>query len=128
MKFVRGVVPSLRMRDAGETIAFYRDVLGFKLTGAYPDAGNPDWVEFSSGPVTLQFFLTPPKGIGNPALSGTLYLYPKDVALLAKRLSGTVKFEWGPEVMDYGQLEFAVRDPNGYLLAFAEPTSEEGKA
>lgn len=27
----------------------------------------------------------------------------------------------GPQAMDYGLLEFGVRDPNRYLLAFSEP-------
>ena len=30
--------------------------------------------------------------------------------------------EWGPEDMPYGMTEFAVRDPNGYLLSFGSPT------
>jgi hypothetical protein len=29
--------------------------------------------------------------------------------------------EWGPEEMDYGLIEFAVKDPNGYLLSFGQP-------
>ncbi len=28
--------------------------------------------------------------------------------------------EWGPEEMPYGMLEFAIRDPNGYLLSFGQ--------
>jgi hypothetical protein len=31
-----------------------------------------------------------------------------------------VPFLWGPEVTELGVREFAVRDPNGYVIAFAE--------
>jgi len=27
----------------------------------------------------------------------------------------------GPEAMDYGMLEFAVQDPDGYFIAFTQP-------
>jgi hypothetical protein len=39
-------------------------------------------------------------------------------------LAGVVPIEWGPEVYFYGRREFAVRDPDGYLLIFTEPTDE----
>lgn len=72
--------------------------------------------------MVLQFYSEPPVGTpADPGMSGTLYLFPDDVAALAEELRGKMDFAWGPEVMDYGQLEFAVRDPDGYLLAFAEP-------
>jgi hypothetical protein len=29
--------------------------------------------------------------------------------------------EWGPERMPYGLIEFAIKDPNGYLLSFGQP-------
>jgi hypothetical protein len=35
-----------------------------------------------------------------------------------------VPIEWGPEVYSYGRREFAVRDPDGYLVIFTEPTDE----
>jgi hypothetical protein len=31
---------------------------------------------------------------------------------------------WPLERMEYGQLEFGIRDPDGYLLAFAEEVDE----
>jgi hypothetical protein len=34
--------------------------------------------------------------------------------------------EWGPEEMPYGMLEFAIRDPDGYLLSFGQETKAAG--
>ena len=39
--------------------------------------------------------------------------------------------EWGPEDMSYGMREFAIKDPDGYLLSFGQPlppADGEGKA
>lgn len=115
------VVPSLLARDLGETIAFYQSVLGFHVTGLHPDERAPRWVELVRDGIAFQFHADPPHGMPpSPILSGTLYLYPSNVEALAAELSGRVPFVWGPEVMEYGMREFAVRDPNGYLLAFTE--------
>jgi hypothetical protein len=51
--------------------------------------------------------------------SGTFYIFPENVTALADELQGKVEFAWGPEVMDYGMREFAIKDPNGYFIAFA---------
>jgi catechol 2,3-dioxygenase-like lactoylglutathione lyase family enzyme len=115
------VVPSLLARDLPATVVFYQSILGFQLTGHHPSATQPVWVEVARDGVVLQFYAEPPKGTPTvPVLSGTLYFHPVSVMSLAAELSGRVPFEWGPEVMEYGMREFAIRDPNGYLLAFTE--------
>ena len=117
------IVPSLMVRDLDESLDFYVEKLGFEVTGRYPDVGEPNWAEVRRDGVILQFFTADslPEGFtGTPGLTGTLYFYPESVIKLAGELRGKVLFEWGPEVMDYGQREFALRDPDGYFLAFAE--------
>lgn len=116
------VVPSLLTRDLAATLAFYRK-LGFRLTGQSQDAEPPTWAEVRRGAAILQFYSDAPEGTPNtPALSGTLYFFPSSVDELATEIRAAgVAFEWGPEIMDYGMKEFAVRDPNGYLIAFTEP-------
>lgn len=116
------VVPSLLVREMTATLDFYRR-LGFQLTGRSHDTEPPTWAEVRRDGIALQFFSDPPHGTpACPVLSGTLYLFPSSVdALAAEFRAAGVGFEWGPEVMDYGMKEFAVRDPNDYLLAFTEP-------
>lgn len=116
------VRPSLLARDLNETTRFYVDRLGFRVTGRFPGDDKATSVELSRDGVVLAFYSDPPSGTPTaPVMSGTLYLYPDDVTALAEVWGPNVHFEWGPEVMDYGFREFAIRDPNGYLLAFAEP-------
>ncbi len=104
-----------------ETVAFYRE-LGFELTGCHPDAAAPSWAELRRDSVTLQFHTEPSAGTPtSPVCSGTFYIFPASVEALAAEFRGKVDFAWGPEVMPYGMLEFGIRDPNGYFLAFSEP-------
>ena len=43
---------------------------------------------------------------------------------LHRELASKVPIEWGPEVYFYGRREFAVRDPDGNLIAFSAETSD----
>ena len=36
-------------------------------------------------------------------------------------ISKVLTAEWGPEQMPYGMVEFAIKDPSGYLLSFGQP-------
>ncbi len=115
------LVPALLVGDMGETLNFYR-TLGFRITGCYPDESCPTWAEVQRDSVSLQFHTDPPPGRpSTPVCSGTFYVFPADVMDVVEELRGKIEFAWGPEVMDYGMREFAVRDPNGYYLAFTEP-------
>lgn len=114
------LIPSLLVHDLDATIAFYVK-LGFTQTSAVP-ADRPVWAEVTWGAISIQFYTDPPHGTPEaPILSGTLYVKTTNVRDLATSLDGVVPFAWGPEVMDYGMLEFAVQDPDGYFLAFTQP-------
>lgn len=104
-----------------ETLSFYR-TLGFVVTGCHPNPKAPIWAEVKRDSITFQFHTDPPRGTPTaPMCSGTFYIHPESVTALAEEFRGKVEFAWGPEVMDYGTNEFAVQDPNGYFIAFAEP-------
>lgn len=119
------LVPSLLVRDLSASISFY-STLGFEPTGWYPDRESATWAEITCGALVIQLYTQPPRGTPvEPTLSGTFYLFPPSVKQLAEQLEGVVPFEWGPEAMDYGMLEFAVRDPDGYLIAFSESVTDE---
>jgi len=112
------LVLSLLSLDLQATRTFY-ERLGFCLSGGAADSG---WIELSGHSVVLQFYNEAPVGTApEPALSGTIYVHVDEVDMLASILRGQCAFEWGPETMDYGMREFAVRDPSGYLLAFSAP-------
>jgi uncharacterized glyoxalase superfamily protein PhnB len=118
------VVPCLFVADMRASLDFYIDVLGFTQTGYYPIASAPVRTEIRRDGVAIVLF-----SVGghieaeSPALSGALYLFPEDVDKLANELRNKVPFAWGPEDTEYGLREFAIRDPNGYILVFGQPIS-----
>jgi uncharacterized glyoxalase superfamily protein PhnB len=55
-----------------------------------------------------------------PQATATQYIYVDDVMRLWNSIKDQCVAEWEPEKMPYGMLEFAIKDPNGYLLSFGQ--------
>jgi uncharacterized glyoxalase superfamily protein PhnB len=107
------------------TLDFYIDVLGFTQTGYYPIESEPIRTEVRRDGVAIILF-SEDRHVGDqvPAFSGALYIFPESVDKLAQELSGRVSLAWGPKNTEFGTREFAIHDPNGYTLVFAEPAHE----
>jgi len=115
------VVPCLLVADMRETLDFYIDVLGFTQTGYYPIESAPIRTEVRRDGVAIILFNEGrrlPDQV--PAFSGALYVFPESVDKLAEELRGKVSFAWGPEDTEFDMHEFAIRDPNGYIIVFGE--------
>jgi catechol 2,3-dioxygenase-like lactoylglutathione lyase family enzyme len=116
------ILPCLLVTDMRRTLDFYIEVLGFTQTGYYPIESDPIRTEVRRDGVALLFYTESNRGLGDkPAQSGLLYVFPQSVDALAREFRGKVPFLWGPEETESGVREFAIRDPSGYVLAFAEP-------
>lgn len=110
------VVVSLLAKSLPVTLSFY-ERLGFCISGGSCESG---WLEVRRDGAVLQFYDQAPIDTSpTPIMSGTIYLHVDDVEIVASKLDKGIPFEWGPETMEYGSREFAVRDPNGYLIAFS---------
>ena len=118
-----GVIPRLPVADLGRTVRFYTGVLGFQISLMWPEK-DPTFAVLDRDAVSLGFFT--PDAHRGPVTIGTadLYLGADDVRGLHAAIRNRVTVEWGPEVYFYGRREFAVRDPDGYLLIFTEPTDD----
>jgi len=64
--------------------------------------------------------------LGPPHATATQYIHVDDVMAVFHAVKDRCPIEWGPERMPYRMLEFAIRDPNGYLLSFGQEVSEAG--
>jgi uncharacterized glyoxalase superfamily protein PhnB len=116
------VLPCLLVADMRATLDFYIEQLGFIQTGYYPIESEPIRTEVRRDGVAIILFSEAAHTRGDtPTFTGMLYVFPESVDGLADELRGKVPFVWGPENTDFGHREFAIRDPNGYLLVFAEP-------
>ena len=118
-----GHAPFLIVPDVGATLAYYRDVLGFKVA-AYELAPENNGTATRDG-CTIFF------NSGGPARPNAevvppdlfdVYLWTDDVRGLLAELRGR-----GADVLHvpierpWGMLEIRVRDVNGYVLGFGEP-------
>jgi catechol 2,3-dioxygenase-like lactoylglutathione lyase family enzyme len=118
-----GVTPRLPVADLRRTVAFYTAFLNFQLSVLWPE-DNPTFVILDRDSVSLGFF-TPDAHRGAITIgTADLYIATEDVCGLHEELRNAIPIEWGPEVYFYGRREFAVRDPDGYLLIFTEPTDD----
>ena len=114
------LTPHLKTNDLDQTVSFYRDLLGFSVGASWPGA-DPTSCILDQGNVHLSFTTDPNGWYSAPCLAGQLWIEVEDLMALHSKIVGKVKIEWGPEVYEYGRREFAIRDCNGYLLAFSQP-------
>jgi uncharacterized glyoxalase superfamily protein PhnB len=114
------VTPMLQAKSLEETIAFYTKTLGFTV-----DRRVGHWCALSWGGARVMFYSGLEHTPDTPAMTGVLYFNPKDVKALWEEVKGKAPVEWELQVMDYGMLEFAIRDCNGYVLSFGQETTSE---
>jgi catechol 2,3-dioxygenase-like lactoylglutathione lyase family enzyme len=116
------VTPGLPVSDLRRTVEFYSGVLGFGVDVLWPDS-RPTFAILCKDSTSLGFF-EPTEH--RPGQIGDAQLYSEVTGALAlhESLKTRCPIEWGPEVYSYGRREFALRDPDGYLIIFTEPTNE----
>ncbi len=118
----REIVPRLPVADLGRSLAFYRDLLGFRADVLWPD-DTPTFAILVRDDARLAFFTPTPERPGKPGYA-EISVEATGVAALHDAVAPRWRVEWGPEVYAYGRREFAVRDPDDYLVIFTEPTEE----
>jgi len=129
VNFGNRVLPCLLVSDMRRSLDFYLGVLGFTETAYYPIESDPFRAEVRRDNVAIILYTESRHDRDSPpAFTGGLYLFPDGVDKLAAELRGRVPFAWGPEDTDFDMREFAIRDPDGYTLVFAERSKPRGTA
>lgn len=118
----------LTVRDAEESIDFYRRAFGFEMGFVMrDDAGKPQHVEMEyKGEIPIMFSPEDAPGCPSkaPVSSGTtmplmLYFYHDDVdALFVQAKAAGAKVEMEPEDMFWGDRMASFTCPNGYRWSF----------
>jgi catechol 2,3-dioxygenase-like lactoylglutathione lyase family enzyme len=115
------VLPCLLVSDMRRSLHFYLTTLGFTQTGYYPIESDPIRTEVRRDDVAIILLADAARvAAEKPSFTGALYIFPESVDALANELRGKVPFAWGPEDTDFDLREFAISDPDGYTLVFAE--------
>jgi len=119
---IRGA-PYFPVPDIPTIRTYYRDVLGFECE--YSAGDPPEFAVCSRSGSAIMFRRVP-----NPALispnerqGGTwdVFFWVNDVEALYKEFSTkAAAIVYAPVIQPYDMKEFAVRDPNGYVLGFGQ--------
>jgi hypothetical protein len=109
MRF-HGVVPMLQADEMNRTRQWY----GFRCVSAAGDG----WCRLVRDDIAIMFMHN--DHLGPPHPTATQYIYVDDVMAIWDSIKDRCSAEWGPGKMPYGMLEFAIKDPNSYLLSFGQ--------
>jgi len=127
MPHFKKITPNLLVASVERSLAFYVDTLGCERGMTVPDASPFVFASVTSGPVEI--FLNDaatavkeyPAFAGKPiGATGTLYIEVEGVDALHDRIKSTVKVVMPIATQFYGMREFAIEDPDGYVLTFGE--------
>jgi catechol 2,3-dioxygenase-like lactoylglutathione lyase family enzyme len=119
----QSVCPRLPVADLRRTIHFYTTILGFHLDVLWPEV-DPTFCILRRDGVRLAFDLARAPAVSNGRASIGFYIEADNVRTLHESVRQRVPIEWGPEVYSYGRREFAILDPDGYMVIFTEPTDD----
>ncbi|MBX7104486.1 MAG: VOC family protein [Gemmataceae bacterium] len=111
------VTPRISVGDLERSIAFYRDLLGFRVGAVFPPE-SPTFALLEGGRVALQLSMEQPPG------TTTIYFEVDDAAAWHELLKNRVPIAWGPEVYFYQRREFAVMDPDGHMIILSSETTD----
>lgn len=132
MKFA-DVVPNLVVADIDRSAAFYRDVLGFTTVTTVPDEAPFVFVWLQRDGVSV--FLNAAQGVegdvpelASRPIGGTNTLFitvepgdgGKGIDAFFREVEGRAPVIMPLKDQFYGMREFAVTDPDGYVIFFAQ--------
>jgi lactoylglutathione lyase len=121
--------PNLLVSDMAASVTFYRDVLKFGIERTVPDQAPYVFVWLKRDSVEL--FLNEMKTVAAvfPNLraggTSTLYVVVDDVNSLMDEVTGRAQIAMPLIDQFYGMREFAIFDPDGYLITFAQRIAAE---
>ena len=122
------LTPNLLVANVERSLAFYEGVLGFERGFTVPEQSPFVFASVTGGPVEIFFndaagaIKEYPAFGGKPIGStGTMYIEVEGVDVLHDRLKGAgVPIVMPLVTQFYGMREFAIEDPDGYVITFAQ--------
>jgi uncharacterized glyoxalase superfamily protein PhnB len=127
---VKRLTPVLLVKEIEPLILFWVDRLGFRKTIEVPDGNKLGFVTFQKGAAEVMYQTyssvekDAPPSMAAEAKKGPTYLYMEvddfDAVLAAMK---DVKVVMPVRTAFYGMKEFAVQDPGGHFITFAQPVA-----
>ena len=121
------LTPNLLVANVERSLAFYVDLLGFARAMTVPDQSPFVFAGVTSGAVEIFFndaataIEEYPAFAGKPiGTTGTMYIEVDGVDALHDRLKPHATVVMPLTTQFYGMREFAIEDPDGYVITFAQ--------
>lgn len=127
MTKLESLTPNLMVQDVNKTLDYYIDTLGFELMDTNPTTGTYEWAYVKLGEVGLMFqeetsLQKEYQELNQQKTGGglTLYIRVTHIQALYQDLAPKVHVVKPLNKTFYNAHEFAIADPNGYILTFSE--------
>jgi lactoylglutathione lyase len=127
MPHFKKLTPNLLVANVERSLAFYVDTLGFARSMTVPEQSPFVFAAVTSGPIEV--FVNDaatavkeyPAFVGKPiGATGTMFIEVEGIDALHDSLKSSVKIVMPIVTQFYGMREFAIEDPDGYVITFAE--------
>jgi uncharacterized glyoxalase superfamily protein PhnB len=131
---IRGIAPLLQVFDMPAAFHFYRDVLGFKVSGTSQPGDDCNWAGLKLNGAELMLNTAyeadqrPP--VPDPARVAThadtiLFFGCEDLGAAYRHLRTHGLPVKEPKIAPYGMKQLYVTDPDGYGLCFQWPATQQ---
>lgn len=121
---VLGAAPYFVVRELARSVDYYHRKLGFRKPRLWGDPADFAMPDLDGQIVMLKQAPEDTKIVTNRDQGGfwDAYFWVQDGERLFERMEAAgAEVEYAPRLQEeYGNLEFAVRDPDGYVIAFGE--------
>ncbi len=131
---IKGMAPLIQVFDMHRSLEFYRDKLGFEITGDSGGGDDSDWVMLRKGDATImlngqyesdQRPEAPPPERQQWHKDTCIFFGCPDVdAVFVFLQSKGIEAE-RPKIAPYGMKQLYLTDPDGYGICFQWPASRE---
>jgi uncharacterized glyoxalase superfamily protein PhnB len=122
---LRSGVPTFLVADVASTARWYEAQLGFQIAGTFPDKEPYAYASLQRD--VVEIMLLSLAGYQKPDLTALrpsglwdMYIRMEGVQALYESLKNQAFIKVPLTQQSYGDSEFEVRDPNGYILVFSE--------
>ena len=125
------VTPNLIVSSVDKSLAFYTSVLGFDRALTVPEQSPFVFASVVSGSIEIFFNDRSTVTKESPQMAGlsfgggnTMFIEVEDIDALHDRVKPNVRIVMPIATQWYGMREFAITDPDGYVITFAQRVAQ----
>jgi catechol 2,3-dioxygenase-like lactoylglutathione lyase family enzyme len=128
---IKKLTPNLIVSSVDRSLSFYEGVLGFTRAMTVPEQSPFVFASVTSGPVEVFFNDRSTVAHESPQFrdlsfggGNTMFVELEGIDAYHDLIAGRVKIVMPIVTQWYGMREFAIEDPDGYVITFAERVAQ----